>query len=111
MRQKTALKETVFEDRRKTEFVQQKPNTPLAVQQGASSWYHVWKSPVRRSLCLTGVLSLKEISCHADAIYSNVINLDPWKEDDFAVYGNVPPFDRPRKTSPDRVEYASIVFR
>ncbi|XP_022364359.1 uncharacterized protein LOC111150961 [Enhydra lutris kenyoni] len=52
-----------------------------------------------------------ELSCHADAIYSNVINLDPWKEDDFAVYGNVPPFDSPRKTSPDRVEYASIVFR
>ncbi|XP_078296698.1 uncharacterized protein LOC144614823 [Panthera onca] len=51
-----------------------------------------------------------EFSCHADAIYSNVINLTPWKEDDFAVYANVPPFDRPRKTSPDQVEYASIVF-
>ncbi|XP_027976020.1 uncharacterized protein LOC114221942 isoform X2 [Eumetopias jubatus] len=51
-----------------------------------------------------------ELSCHADAIYSNVINLAPWKGDDFAVYANVPPFDRPRKTSPDRVEYASIVF-
>lgn len=51
-----------------------------------------------------------ELSCHADAIYSNVINLAPWKEDDFAVYANVPPFDRPRRTSPDRVEYASIVF-
>ncbi|XP_019664728.1 uncharacterized protein LOC109491070 isoform X2 [Ailuropoda melanoleuca] len=51
-----------------------------------------------------------ELSCHADAIYSNVINLAPWKEDDFSVYVNVPPFDCPRKTSPDRVEYASIVF-
>ncbi|KAB0389930.1 hypothetical protein E2I00_011789 [Balaenoptera physalus] len=51
-----------------------------------------------------------ELSCHADAIYSNVINLAPRKEDDFAVYANVPPFDRPRRTSPDKVEYASIVF-
>ncbi|XP_019608013.2 uncharacterized protein LOC109458640 [Rhinolophus sinicus] len=51
-----------------------------------------------------------ELSCHDDAIYSNVINLAPWKEDDFAVYANVPPFDRPRRTSPDQVEYASIVF-
>ncbi|CAK7307739.1 hypothetical protein VULLAG_LOCUS13482 [Vulpes lagopus] len=51
-----------------------------------------------------------ELSCHADAIYSNVINLASWKEDDFAVYANVPPFNRPRKTSPDQVEYASIVF-
>ncbi|KAF3823156.1 hypothetical protein GH733_010592 [Mirounga leonina] len=51
-----------------------------------------------------------ELSNHADARYSNVINLAPWKGDDFAVYANVPPFDYPRKTSPDRVEYASIVF-
>ncbi|KAB1259015.1 hypothetical protein Cadr_000023425 [Camelus dromedarius] len=51
-----------------------------------------------------------EFSCHADAIYSNVINLASWKEDDFAVYANVPRFDRPRRTSPDQVEYASIVF-
>ncbi|KAM7235347.1 hypothetical protein CapIbe_014167 [Capra ibex] len=49
-----------------------------------------------------------ELSCHADAIYSNVINLAPRKEDDFAVYANVPPFNRPRRTSPDHVEYASI---
>ncbi|XP_047610045.1 uncharacterized protein LOC125111927 [Phacochoerus africanus] len=51
-----------------------------------------------------------EFSCHADAIYSNVINLAPRKEEDFAVYANVPPFNRPRRTSPDQVEYASIVF-
>ncbi|KAM9613379.1 uncharacterized protein ACIGJ3_021155 isoform 2-T2 [Trichechus inunguis] len=51
-----------------------------------------------------------EPSCHADAIYSNVINLGPWKEEDFAIYANVPPFDRTRRTSPDQVEYASIVF-
>ncbi|XP_036765328.2 uncharacterized protein LOC118924557 [Manis pentadactyla] len=51
-----------------------------------------------------------DLSCRADAIYSNVINLAPWKEDDFAVYANAPPFGRPRKTSPDQVEYASIVF-
>ncbi|XP_077011899.1 uncharacterized protein LOC143679014 [Tamandua tetradactyla] len=51
-----------------------------------------------------------EFSCQANAIYSNVINLAPWKEDDFAVYANMPPFDRPRRTSPDQVEYASIVF-
>lgn len=51
-----------------------------------------------------------ELSCHADAIYSNVINLAPRKEDDFAVYANVPPFNCPRRTSPDHVEYASIVF-
>ncbi|XDA81434.1 hypothetical protein R6Z07F_011364 [Ovis aries] len=49
-----------------------------------------------------------ELSCHADAIYSNVINLAPRKEDDFAVYANVPPFNCPRRTSPDHVEYASI---
>ncbi|ELW47744.1 hypothetical protein TREES_T100003437 [Tupaia chinensis] len=51
-----------------------------------------------------------DLSCHADAIYANVIHLAPWKEDAFAVYANVPRFDRPRKTSPDQVEYASIVF-
>ncbi|XP_073658490.1 uncharacterized protein [Tursiops truncatus] len=51
-----------------------------------------------------------ELSCHADAIYSNVINLAPRKADDFAVYANMPPFNRPRRTSPDQVEYASIVF-
>ncbi|KAM5295190.1 uncharacterized protein AAES06_005380 [Glossophaga mutica] len=51
-----------------------------------------------------------EPSCHVDAIYSNVINLAPWKEDDFAVYANMPPFDHPRRTSPHQVEYASIVF-
>ncbi|ELK03305.1 hypothetical protein PAL_GLEAN10006932 [Pteropus alecto] len=61
-------------------------------------------------LTLTVVLSLKQLSCRADAVYSNVINLATWKEDDFAVYANVPPFDRPRRTSPDQVEYASIVF-
>lgn len=63
---------------------------------------------------ITGVSNLhpvsKEHSCHADAIYSNVINLAPRKEDDFAVYANVPPFNHPRRTSPDHVEYASIVF-
>ncbi|XP_023614797.1 uncharacterized protein LOC111827263 [Myotis lucifugus] len=52
-----------------------------------------------------------DLSCHADAIYSNVIHLAPCKEDDFAVYANMPPFDRSRRTSPDQVEYASIVFR
>ncbi|KAM7053756.1 uncharacterized protein WM277_006821 isoform 1-T3 [Molossus nigricans] len=51
-----------------------------------------------------------DLSCHADAIYSNVINLAPWKEDNFAVYANMPPFNGPRRTSPDQVEYASIVF-
>nr|KAF6316192.1 hypothetical protein mPipKuh1_008703 [Pipistrellus kuhlii] len=51
-----------------------------------------------------------EVSCHADAIYSNVINLTPWKEDGFDVYANIPPFDRSRRMSPDQVEYASIVF-
>ncbi|XP_045697513.1 uncharacterized protein LOC123820664 isoform X2 [Phyllostomus hastatus] len=51
-----------------------------------------------------------EPSCHVDAIYSNVINLAPWKEDDFAVYANMPPFDYPRRTTPHQVEYASIVF-
>ncbi|KAF5916552.1 hypothetical protein HPG69_005347 [Diceros bicornis minor] len=51
-----------------------------------------------------------ELSCPTDAIYSNVINLAHWKEDDFAVYANVLPFDRPRRTSPDQVEYASVVF-
>ncbi|XP_036923040.1 uncharacterized protein LOC119001693 [Sturnira hondurensis] len=51
-----------------------------------------------------------EPSYHVDAIYSNVINLAPWKEDDFAVYANMPPFDHPRRTSPHQVEYASIVF-
>ena len=75
-----------------------------------SSWFCLWKSLVPNSLPLTCVLSLKEFSCHADAIYSNVINLAPRKEEDFAVYANVPPFNRPRRTSPDQVEYASIVF-
>ncbi|XP_023404096.2 uncharacterized protein LOC111750705 [Loxodonta africana] len=49
-------------------------------------------------------------SCHADAVYSNVINLAPWTEEDFVFYANVPPFDSTRGTSPDHVEYASIVF-
>ncbi|TKC47602.1 hypothetical protein EI555_012425, partial [Monodon monoceros] len=48
-----------------------------------------------------------ELYCHADAIYSNVINLAPRKADDFAVYANMPPFNSPRRTSPDQVEYAS----
>ncbi|XP_058131086.1 uncharacterized protein [Dasypus novemcinctus] len=52
----------------------------------------------------------KELSNHADAIYSNVINLAPCKEEDFAVYANIPYFDRPKKTSLDQVEYASIIF-
>nr|XP_005540684.2 uncharacterized protein LOC102123570 [Macaca fascicularis] len=51
-----------------------------------------------------------DLSRHADAIYSNVINLAPQKEDDFAVYANMPPFHHPRRTSPDQVEYASIEF-
>nr|XP_014684655.1 uncharacterized protein LOC106823454 [Equus asinus] len=51
-----------------------------------------------------------ELSCHADAIYCNVINLAPWKEDDFAIYANVLPFDHPRRTSPDQVEYTSVLF-
>ncbi|XP_058131085.1 uncharacterized protein [Dasypus novemcinctus] len=51
-----------------------------------------------------------ELSNHADAIYSNVINLAPCKEEDFAVYANIPYFDRPKKTSLDQVEYASIIF-
>nr|CAI9713686.1 unnamed protein product [Rangifer tarandus platyrhynchus] len=66
-----------------------------------------------RASCSTVVVPpvfQQELSCHADAIYSNVINLAPRKEDDFAVYANVPPFNRPRRTSPDHVEYASIVF-
>ena len=78
----------------------------LLSYRGPSSRFYLWKWLVH----LTCVLSLKELSCHADAIYSNVINLAPRKEDDFAVYANVPPFDRPRRTSPDKVEYASIVF-
>ncbi|XP_077878331.1 uncharacterized protein LOC144367017 [Ictidomys tridecemlineatus] len=51
-----------------------------------------------------------DISYQAEVIYSNVINLVPRKEDDFAVYANVPCFDRPRRTSPDQVQYASIIF-
>lgn len=78
----------------------------LLSYRGPSSWFYLWKWLVP----LTCVLSLKELSCHADAIYSNVINLAPRKADDFAVYANMPPFDHPRRTSPDQVEYASIVF-
>nr|XP_020139986.1 uncharacterized protein LOC109730096 [Microcebus murinus] len=52
-----------------------------------------------------------DLSCHTDAIYANVIRLPPREGDGFAVYANVPPFHRPRRTSPDQVEYASIVFQ
>lgn len=110
MKQKMALKEMFLKIEGNSGFAWQKPNIPPVVLQEPSSWHCLWKSLVPRYLSLTGVLSLKELSCHADAIYSNVINLAPWKEDDFSVYVNVPPFDCPRKTSPDRVEYASIVF-
>lgn len=77
----------------------------LAVLKGQPS-----SCPLPSHLPLTGVLSLKEISYQAEVIYSNVINLDPWKEDDFTIYANVPCFDRPRRTSPDQVQYASIIF-
>ncbi|XP_023394095.1 uncharacterized protein LOC105300652 isoform X2 [Pteropus vampyrus] len=72
-------------------------------------WRHerLFKKQLRHQ---TNFLYKSSLSCHADAVYSNVINLATWKEDDFAVYANVPPFDRPRRTSPDQVEYASIVF-
>lgn len=61
----------------------------------------------------TGFLFLKDFSCGAEAVYCNVINLAPWKEDDFAIYANMPRFDWPPRTRlpPDQVEYASIVFR
>ncbi|XP_023422995.1 uncharacterized protein LOC111758285 [Cavia porcellus] len=54
-----------------------------------------------------------DFSCGAEAVYCNVINLAPWKEDDFAIYANMPRFDWPPRTRlpPDQVEYASIVFR
>ncbi|XP_023556920.1 uncharacterized protein LOC111812592 [Octodon degus] len=53
-----------------------------------------------------------DFSCQAEAVYCNVINLAPWKEEDFAIYINVPCSECPRRTRmmPDQVEYASIVF-
>ncbi|XP_036090323.1 uncharacterized protein LOC107508969 isoform X2 [Rousettus aegyptiacus] len=72
-------------------------------------WRHerLFKKQLRHQ---NNFLYKSSLSCHADAIYANVINLATWKEDDFAVYANVPPFDHPRRPSPDQVEYASIVF-
>ncbi|XP_007668658.2 uncharacterized protein LOC103170858 isoform X1 [Ornithorhynchus anatinus] len=63
------------------------------------------------------LLKLKEPNSHSSAIYSNVINLAAWKEDDFATYANVLTFQHARRPSPatcrrpEQVEYASIVFR
>ncbi|XP_038605688.1 uncharacterized protein LOC119930951 [Tachyglossus aculeatus] len=63
------------------------------------------------------LLKLKEPNSHSSAIYCNVINLDAWKEDDFATYANVLTFQPSKRPSPatcrrpEQVEYASIVFR
>ncbi|XP_078012492.1 uncharacterized protein LOC110219651 isoform X2 [Phascolarctos cinereus] len=58
----------------------------------------------------------KAVHYQPDAIYSNVINLVAQKEDDFAIYANIPRFQCPRKTSPvvtyapDQMEHPSSVF-
>ncbi|XP_051850073.1 uncharacterized protein LOC127559946 [Antechinus flavipes] len=58
----------------------------------------------------------KAVHYQPDAIYSNVISLVAQKEDDFAIYANVPCFQCPRKVSPvvtyapDQMEHASVVF-
>lgn len=102
MRQRTALKEMSLRIKACSARTQGSTCCPVGTPVAVLS--------LESLVSLTCILSLKELSCHADAIYSNVINLAPRKEDDFAVYANVPPFNRPRRTSPDHVEYASIVF-
>ncbi|KAM9005825.1 uncharacterized protein LOC111720422 [Sarcophilus harrisii] len=58
----------------------------------------------------------KTVHYQPDAIYSNVINLVAQKEDDFAIYANVPCFQLLRKVSPvvtyapDQMEHASVVY-
>ncbi|XP_027726541.1 uncharacterized protein LOC114049498 isoform X2 [Vombatus ursinus] len=62
------------------------------------------------------LLKSKAVDYQPDAIYSNVINLVAQKEDDFAIYANIPRFQCPRKTSPvvtyapDQMEHPSGVF-
>ena len=109
LRQRTTPKGMFLKIGEDLGLVQQEPNSPLAVGREPGRGHCLW-SLAPGLLTLTEVLSLQEPSCHVDAIYSNVINLAPWKEDDFAVYANMPPFDHPRRTSPHQVEYASIVF-